>query len=303
MPGASSSLLPNKYFNNLYVNRLKAIDLKTDNLNDNSDKNKISYLFSIISDSVQITNNSDHLLLKILKSKSNIIEFSDRPFRIVNNNFEFNEFSTIFYLNYDNLKDDPPNIVLSTGSSQQAFELFYETNNSNIDDNIESDITFKLFSLNNQNIIFNTGIYNNISLFIDNIVSPKLNVFPSISNVITTIQYIEAGGNQLSTLSPLTDGGWLTITVYTNPDNSFPPNRINLNYYYTTLIPYQGYIPLVYDNAFKGAFTRYKYKYDLTKYSNNDSGLPPPDQFNFGLYFGKSISSNTQVNLTAWDTD
>jgi hypothetical protein len=171
MPGSSSSLLSNKYFDKLYVNRLQVIDLKSDNLNnDDDDKNETSYLFSIISKNAEITNYGDHLLFKIKKSNSNIIKFSDRPKRIVDSNFSLDEFAAIFVLDKNSSNsfvNDPPNVVLSTGEKQQVYELFYETHNSYEDDTIDSDLTFKLVPLENESIIYETGTLQNISLFID----------------------------------------------------------------------------------------------------------------------------------------
>jgi hypothetical protein len=276
MPGASSSLLPNKYFDNLYVNRLKAIDLKTDNLNDDSDKNKISYLFSIISDSVQITNNSDHLLLKLLKSKSNIIKFSDRPFRIIDSNFSLDEFASLFYLNsYNSFKEDLPNVVLSTGKKQQAFELFYETHNSYEDDTIDSDLTFKLVPLENERIIYDTGNLENISLFIDNFSNHKLS-----SRKLANNQIAYYNTDKRFTMETVVDGESFSLT---SNDNLTPPNSLNINYYDTNK-NYKGYIPVKYNDSIPPDQIA-KYHEYLQDFKENSYNLFLPNR----IYYFKAV--------------
>ena len=243
MPGASSSLLSNKYFDKLYVNRLKAIDLKSDNLNDDDDKNEISYLFSIISKNAEITNNGDHLLFKIKRSDSNIIQFSDRPKRIVDSNFSLDEFAAIFVLDKNSSNsfvNDPPNVVLSTGEKQQVYELFYETHNSYEDDTIDSDLTFKLVPLENENIIYETGTLQNISLFVDSIsvgttytIILNTDSLFTLHNSDTTITIRQTSSNDGSSnvgFSYTTSG----VTITFNSVNSLIINQNSATFYTTS---------------------------------------------------------------------
>lgn len=261
MPGASSSLLPNKYFDNLYVNRLKAIHLKSDNLNDDIDKNEISYLFSIISKNAEITNNDDHLLFKIKRSDSNIIKFSDRPKRIVHPNFSFDEFAALFLLDKNSsnsFTNDPPNVVLSTGKKQQVYELFYETHNSYEDDTIDSDLTFKLVPLENENIIYETGTLENISLFVDNIPGDDINLYNFIGKFIDIIypdSYDKTAGKYYAT--QVDTNSFITLTFN---DSNNPPSSINLKFYQAVF--YTGYATLNYIQLLKNTNSGPEYKYE-----------------------------------------
>ena len=75
---ASSSLLPSKYFDKLQVNRLKANEIKSDNIY----PNRPYYLFSVVFNTAIFERNKTGGTLIITKSDTeSIIQFSDRPFR------------------------------------------------------------------------------------------------------------------------------------------------------------------------------------------------------------------------------
>ena len=161
----SSSLLDNRYMKQLVVNRLDAQTIRSDNINDGP-----NFLFSLICNNALIENgsNNNELFLTLNKSNTNITKFSDRPIRISENNYSFDTFSALFYLDkeFNSFESDPPNGVISDGTNQQTFVFTHELHESFENNEIDSTLKLKLVTLNNEDVIIKTGI-NNYNIFID----------------------------------------------------------------------------------------------------------------------------------------
>ena len=163
----SCSLLDNRYMKQLVVNRLDAQTIRSENINDGP-----NFMFSLICNNALIENSSNNeLILTLNKSNTNITKFSDRPIRISENNYSFDTFSALFYLDkeFNSFKSDPPNGVISDGINQQTFVFTHELHESFENNEIDSTLKLKLVTLNNKDIIIKTGI-NNYNVFIDKLV-------------------------------------------------------------------------------------------------------------------------------------
>ena len=118
---ASSSLLPNKQFNKLKVNRLDAQQIKSDNILPDTP----SYLFSAIfnNSTFERTNTGGKLTVTDTDTES-IIQFSDRPFRQTSN-ISFGAFVSLFKVSTgDNtFNEDPPNGVLTHSEEQRTYKI------------------------------------------------------------------------------------------------------------------------------------------------------------------------------------
>lgn len=155
----SNSLLPNKYYNKLFVNRLETIDLKYNSIKENE-----TLLFSMVINSSSFDENSNILSLTIQENIDSMITFTDRPIR--NYNVDNNIINTLqdLFSTISSFNSDPPNgiIILDNKQYPYTFEL------NNIFDNI---IEFKLIPLTDkqQNIYLTLNSYNNknISIFFD----------------------------------------------------------------------------------------------------------------------------------------
>ena len=114
---ASKSLAKNGYYNKLEVNRLNALRLKTE-----IEKPKESYLFSL---DIKDGEYRDGVLS--FNNDFDLITFSDRPFRYVQNSKSMkaeNEIIMLFSNNSSNsFREDPPNAVLVTQEGQCAYEI------------------------------------------------------------------------------------------------------------------------------------------------------------------------------------
>ena len=114
---ASKSLAKNGYYNKLEVNRLNALKLKTE-----IEKPKESYLFSL---DIKDGEYKDGVLT--FNNDFDLITFSDRPFRYVENSESMkaeNEIRMLFSSNSNNsFREDPPNAVLVTQEGQCAYEI------------------------------------------------------------------------------------------------------------------------------------------------------------------------------------
>ena len=130
---SSSSLLPSKYFDKLQVNRLKANNIKSDNIIPTSP----SYLFSAVFNNAIFDRNNTGGTLTITKDDTeSIIQFSDRPFRQTEN-INFDTFVSLFDTRgNDSFEEDPPNGVLTHNEEQRTYII--RLLNSNTDSAIFS---------------------------------------------------------------------------------------------------------------------------------------------------------------------
>ena len=118
---ASSSLLQNKQFNKLKVNRLDAQQIKSDNILPDTP----SYLFSaIFNNATFVRTNTGGTLTVTANDTESIIQFSDRPFRQTSN-ISFDAFVSLFKVSTgDNtFNEDPPNGVLTHSEEQRTYKI------------------------------------------------------------------------------------------------------------------------------------------------------------------------------------
>ena len=120
---ASSSLLPSKYFDKLQVNRLKANEIKSDNIYP-IDPNGPSYLFSAVFNTATFERNQNGGTLIITKSDTeSIIQFSDRPFR-KSFDIDFETFVKLYDTSgFNSFEEDPPNGVLTHTKEQKTYKI------------------------------------------------------------------------------------------------------------------------------------------------------------------------------------
>ena len=161
---ASNSLLPNKYYDKLVVNRLQAVGGIRSN---NVESLTPSYLYSLVFEGT-FERNSEGGILTIPKNKfESGIVFTDRPFRQSDDTFTLEEFTSLFRttIGTDTFEEDPPNGVLVHNEKQQTYEITL------IDESYEPDNEYSKFNLKllpgeNHNLNTVTG---RMSFFVDKI--------------------------------------------------------------------------------------------------------------------------------------
>ena len=162
---SSSSLLHSKYFDKLQVNRLKANDIKSDNIYP-IDPNGLSYLFSAIFNNSIFNRNESGGTLTISKDNTkSIIQFSDRPFRQTGN-IDFDTFVSLFDTTGNNsFEEDPPNCVLIHDEEQRTYII--RLLNSNTDN---ATFSLELLPRETHNL---TTVEGRINLFFDSFATRK----------------------------------------------------------------------------------------------------------------------------------
>lgn len=101
----SSRLLSSKYFDKLQVNKLETQQLKVNQLINNP-----SYLFSLLTENGTFTPNDTGGIIKFNKTETNVIEFTDRPLRKTNNEYDLDYLIDLFLDESPNsFKFNPPN--------------------------------------------------------------------------------------------------------------------------------------------------------------------------------------------------
>ena len=160
---SSSSLLPSKYFDKLQVNRLKANDIKSDNIYP-IDPNGPSYLFSAVFNNATFNKNETGGTLTVSKDNTeSIIQFSDRPFRQTEN-IDFDTFVSLFGNSVstgdNSFEEDPPNGVLIHDEEQRTYIIRLLNNSTD-------SATFSLELLPGESHNLNT-VSGRMNLFVDN---------------------------------------------------------------------------------------------------------------------------------------
>ena len=175
---SSSSLLPSKYYDKLQVNRLKANDIKSDNISPMSP----SYLFSAVFNNATFNRNETGGTLTITRDDTeSIIQFSDRPFRQTEN-IDFDTFVSLFSNSVstgdNSFEEDPPNGVLTHEEEQRTYII--RLLNS---DNDKATFNFELLPGESHNLNTVSG---RMSLFVDNSSTIKITkIFWSYDNDYT----------------------------------------------------------------------------------------------------------------------
>ena len=118
----SSSTLPSKFFNNLDLNHLQALNSKVSNFNDPTP----SYLFSILINNATLNKLSDKATLTFTTTDVlSIIKFTDRPLRQTST-ITLDDFTNLFIPDnsgFNSFSEDPPNGVLVNKNEQKTYEL------------------------------------------------------------------------------------------------------------------------------------------------------------------------------------
>ena len=122
---SSNSLLSNKAFNRLSVNRLDAQAIRSDNI---SSANP-SFLYSILFKFATFTRNNTggKLIINVDQKFDSVIQFSDRPFR-QQKPITLYDFILLFLNNQQNsFSQDPPNAVLSHQFEQRTYKMTFDS--------------------------------------------------------------------------------------------------------------------------------------------------------------------------------
>lgn len=147
----SQSLLSNRYYDKLQVNKLQVNELK---------QNKIEYLFFVKIRTGQIINNSEIIFDRKVNNKIELIQFSDRPDRIVKQFYDDDAYNKMFDI-FNNFSKSLPNSVITTSEENTIIgelEQFKFENDNLI-------ISFKNISKSK----ISNNYKGNISLFIDSV--------------------------------------------------------------------------------------------------------------------------------------
>ena len=119
---ASSSNLPSKFFNSIYINRLQALNSKVSNFNDPTP----NFLFSILFNDATLNKHPDKATLSFTSSNiSSIIQFTDRPLR-QSKTISSEDFLSLFNVDnsgFNSFAEDPPNGVLVHNKEQKTYEI------------------------------------------------------------------------------------------------------------------------------------------------------------------------------------
>lgn len=126
---ASSSLLSNKIFNKLQVNRLEAQSIRSDNISSLTPSNLFSAVFT-----GNFSRNSTGGTLTFTNSNlDSVIQFSDRPFRQTSN-ITFQQFVSLFGISEsgsNTFAEDPPNAVLVHNEEQRTYIVRLASSDTN----------------------------------------------------------------------------------------------------------------------------------------------------------------------------
>ena len=157
---SSSCILPNKYFNKLQVNYLKANDIKSYNILQQSP----SYLFSAVFNNATFERNQTGGTLIINNNDiESIIKFTDRPLRQTEY-IDFQTFISFFHTpGIDSFEHDPPNGVLTNSKEQKTYIITLLNKNEEL-----QTTTFNLQLLPGETHNLTT-LQGRMNLFVDNL--------------------------------------------------------------------------------------------------------------------------------------
>jgi hypothetical protein len=123
---SSSSLVSNRYFDKLAVNRLQAQEIKTDKIV----PPRPEYLYSVLLSNATFNRTETGGTITFLKSDvKSVIEFTDRPLR------KTSDMSTEAFIDLftqvsgnDTFTEDPPNMVLNHAEEQRTYKMILNKN-------------------------------------------------------------------------------------------------------------------------------------------------------------------------------
>ena len=158
----SNSLLDNRNFNKLVVNRLEAQAIRSDNISSQTP----SYLYSAVFNGNFTRNSAGGTLTFTESDVDSIIQFTDRPIRQTGI-ISFNEFVSLFGVldsGSNTFAEDPPNAVLVHEEEQRTYIVRLASSDSN-------SVTFNLELIpgENHNLL---DINGRMSFFVDDIKRP-----------------------------------------------------------------------------------------------------------------------------------
>ena len=170
----SNSLLDNRSFNKLAVNRLDAQAIRSNNIQPASES--ISYLFSVLLENgtFQRNNTGGTLTFDLNNENNDVIEFSDRPFRQTDK-ISIKSFVDLFTLGDSNsFEEDPPNIVVAHSEEQRTYVMKLSSQNNN-----QVVFTLELLPGETHDLTTVTG---RMSLFVDDAVDDASNYYDNYWN-------------------------------------------------------------------------------------------------------------------------
>ena len=191
----SSSLSSNRYVNKLQVNRLKAQEIKSDNVLPQS----ISWLFSAVFTTATFNRDSTGGVLVFNKSDvSSVIQFSDRPFRKTMD-ITVSEFVSYFTLIGSNsFEKDPPNVVLNHNEEQRTYTMSLASEDSD-------KVSFNLVLLpgESHNLSTVSGLMN---LFVDDLLTKFDDLLTKIDALFSSHPTLDKIGTYYTTTMIIEDG-------------------------------------------------------------------------------------------------
>ena len=179
----ANSLLKNKYFDKLSLNRLKVNSLKVNKLFENKHDcscKSLSYLFSL--DLQKASWNSETNELTFSKSDAlSLLRFTDRPYQY---DTMYKDSDAVEYLDFlfrsnpngiNSFEKDPPNGVLVAPEGQQAYNIKLQS----VDDDGNVKLTLDLFRDSDDNYVSQLESFTDqkVSLFIDTCTSVQCQTF------------------------------------------------------------------------------------------------------------------------------
>ena len=126
---ASHSLLSNKIYNKLQVNRLDALAIRSDNISSLTP----SYLYSAVFTGNFTRDSTGGTLTFTNNNLDSVIQFSDRPFRQTDN-ITFLQFVSLFGISEsgsNTFAEDPPNAVLVHDEEQRTYIVRLASSDTN----------------------------------------------------------------------------------------------------------------------------------------------------------------------------
>ena len=171
----ANSLLKNKYFDKLSLNRLKVNSLKVNKLFEkkhNCSCKSISYLYSLNLQKASWNSETNELTFSKNDALS-LLRFTDRPYqfdKLFKDSDAVKHLDILFRSNpngINSFEKDPPNGVLVAPEGQQAYNIKLQS----VDDNGYVKLVLDLFRDIDGNYVSQLGSFvdQKVSLFIDNV--------------------------------------------------------------------------------------------------------------------------------------
>lgn len=228
----SNSLLDNRFFDKLSVNRLQAIEIRSNNI-----LQIPSYLYSLVFYGIfERKNNLGILTIEKNNYESGIV-FSDRPLRQTNDKLKLEEFTSLFRNTFEK---QPPNGVLVHSEEQRTYKITL-----NEETNEYSKFNLELLPGETHNL---STVNSRMSFFVDNGKNPITidnddRTLSTISNKKVLISENEKEVGLYNLELDINISGVYKY-IFTSKDNEV---------YYISYVPSNNIFHVYYNNTFYGA--------------------------------------------------